>query len=365
MTLRRPPLRVALAGTGNVGSKALKHLILDDRFDLVGVWVSSPDKVGRDAAELAGVETPTGIAAVDDLDALIALRPDCVVYCAMGDVRLFEAIADVQRFLGAGINVAGTAPNSLAYPWGVLPDSMIEPLEQAARANGVSLFINGVDPGWANDVMPLAVASTCRTVEQVRCSEFADYATYDSATVMSDVMGFGRDPDDVPMLLKPGILSSAWGTAVRQLAAGLGWEVERIEETYERDPAAEDFEVASGTIAKGTQAGLRFEVIGYVDGQPKIVIEHVTRLFEGQRPDWASPAQPGGAYRVEIVGEPSYTVDIMQTSAEGDHNYSAILVGAGRVVNAIPALVAAPPGIRTALDLPFHHIPPHLSQNGH
>ena len=105
--------------------------------------------------------------------------------------------------------------------------------------------------------------------------------------------------------------------------------------------------------AKGTVAAMRFEINGMVAGNPVVVVEHVTRLREDLRPDWAQPAQPGGSYRVEIIGEPSYTVDICEKSNRGDHNYAAILAAAGRIVNAIPAVVAAPPGIRTTLDLPL------------
>ena len=101
-------------------------------------------------------------------------------------------------------------------------------------------------------------------------------------------------------------------------------------------------------------AALRFQIEGMVDGQPVIVVEHVTRLRDDLRPDWAQPAQPGGSYRVEITGEPSYVIDICPTSRNGDHNYAAILAAAGRIVNAIPdVVVAAAPGIRTTLDLPL------------
>jgi 2,4-diaminopentanoate dehydrogenase len=167
------------------------------------------------------------------------------------------------------------------------------------------------------------------------------------------VMGFGKALGDLPILFLPGVLGIAWGTAIRQLAAGLGVEVDEITESFEQEPAPEDFEIAAGHIAKGTVAALRFEIRGMVDGEPVIVIEHVTRLREDLRPDWAQPAQPGGSYRVQIIGEPSYTVDICEKSDRGDHNYAAILAAAARIVNAIPAVVAAPPGIRTTLDLPL------------
>jgi hypothetical protein len=117
--------------------------------------------------------------------------------------------------------------------------------------------------------------------------------------------------------------------------------------------APEDFDIAAGHVAKGTVAALRFEITGNVGGKPVVVVEHVTRLRGDLRPDWAQPAQPGGSYRVEIVGEPSYAVDICPSSRKGDHNHAAIVAAAGRIVNAIPAVVAAPPGIRTTLDLPF------------
>ncbi|MGI5217284.1 NAD(P)H-dependent amine dehydrogenase family protein [Nocardia sp. CA-290969] len=347
-------LRVVLVGTGNAGRIALAQLITDPRFDLVGVGVSTPEKAGRDAGELAGLDVVTGITAVGDIDALLATRPDCAVYCAMGDTRLIEAMDDIARFLSAGVNVAGTAPGLLMYPWGTLPDKLFAKVEAAAAAGGASVFVNGVDPGFVNDLIPFALASTCQRVEQVRCLEIADYATYDGSTVMFDVMGFGTPLDETPMLLQPGVLGIAWGAGMRALAAGLGVRIDEITESYEREPAPEDFEVAVGPVPKGSQAALRFEITGRVAGHPAIVVEHITRLRDDLRPDWARPAQAGGSYRVEITGEPSYAVDICPSSRSGDHNYAAILAGVGRVVNAIPAVVAAEPGIRTTGDLPMY-----------
>ena len=346
-------IRVAHIGTGNVGRLALIGLITNPQFELTGVWVSSEAKVGKDAGELAGLDVSTGITATNDLEALLATEPDCAVYCAMADNRMARAMKDVGRILAGGINVVGSAPVPLQYPWQVLPDKYIAPLEEVAKQANSSLFITGVDPGFANDLIPFAFAGTCQRIEQVRCMEIADYATYDGATVMFDVLGFGTQPDEIPLQLQPGMLSIAWGSSIRQLAAGLGIEVDEITESYQREPAPEAFDIAAGHIAKGSQAALRFEIRGMVNGHPAIVIEHVTRLREDLRPDWPQPAQPGGSYRVEITGEPSYTVDISPTSRNGDHNHAAIVAAAGRIVNAIPAVVAAPPGIRTTLDLPL------------
>ena len=141
----------------------------------------------------------------------------------MGDTRLPEAMGDVMRILAAGINVVGSSPGLLQFPWGVMPDKYINRVEDAARQGNSTIFISGVDPGFANDLIPFALAGTCQRIESVRCMEIHDYASYDGVEVMN-YMGFAKPMDEVPMLLQPGILGIAWGTAIRQLAAGLGIE---------------------------------------------------------------------------------------------------------------------------------------------
>lgn len=346
-------IKVAAIGTGNVGRHALTQLINDPQYELTAVWVSSDAKAGKDASELAGLQVSTGVTATTDLDAVLATGPDCAVYTAMADTRLPEALEDYRRILAAGVNVVGSSAVFLQYPWQVLPEEMVKPIEEAAQTGRSSLFVNGIDPGFANDLLPLALAGTCQSIEQIRCMEIINYDTYDSATVMFDVMGFGKPLDEIPMLLQPGVLSLAWGSVVRQLAAGLGIELDKVSETYVREPAPEDFDIASGHIAKGTAAALRFEVQGIKDGKVAVVLEHVTRLRDDLQPDWPQPAQDGGSYRIEITGEPSYALDLCLSSPNGDHNHAGLVATAARVVNAIPAVVAAPPGIRTTLDLPL------------
>ena len=126
-------IRVALVGTGNAGRLALTQLIDDDRFDLVGVCVNNPDKVGVDAGILAGGDSATGVVAVGDLESIIEGSPDVVVYCAMGDTRPIEAFNDILAIVSAGIDVVGSAPGGLQYPWGVMPDKAIAKLEKAAH----------------------------------------------------------------------------------------------------------------------------------------------------------------------------------------------------------------------------------------
>ena len=339
-------------GTGNVGRHALAGVDARPDLDLVGVWVSSEVKAGRDAGDLAGLGRELGVTATHDVEAILALGPDCIVHTAMADNRLTEALDDLAHLLAAGINVVSSGPVFLQYPDGVVPDEMTAPLRTAAVAGGVSLWVNGIDPGFANDWLPLMLTSVCERIDEVRCFEILNYATYDQPMVLFDIMGFGRPMDDVPMLLQPTVLTMAWGSVVRQLAAGIGVELDTVEEQYVRLPAPETFTIASGTVEKGTVAGLRFEVRGMVGGRAVVVLEHVTRLRDDIGPDWPQPLGQGG-YRVTISGEPNYTLDLQMLGSDGDHNTAGLKATAMRLVNAVPAVIAAEPGLLTALDLPL------------
>jgi 4-hydroxy-tetrahydrodipicolinate reductase len=347
-----PRLRVVEWSTGNVGRHAIAGIAARPEVALVGVFVSDPAKDGKDAGALAGLERELGLAATTDADALLALQPDCIVHTAMADTRLPEAMADLQRFLAAGINVVSSGPVFLQYPYGVIPDELIRPLVEAAEAGGASLWVNGIDPGWANDWLPLIVTSASERIDEVRCYEIADYATYDQRDIVFDVMGFGKPMDELPMLLQPGVLALAWGSVVRQLAAALDVELDEVTDSVQRLPAPDDFDISCGHIAAGTAAALRFEVLGKRGGRPVVVLEHVTRLRPDLAPDWPQPAGVS-CYRVEVKGEPSYTVDLQFMGGDGDHNTAGLKGTAMRLVNAVEAVVAAPPGLLTALDLPL------------
>jgi hypothetical protein len=343
--------RVVVWSTGNVGKNALIGVHNRPDLELVGVWVSNPDKVGVDAATLAGVEGHWGVAATNDVDAIIGLRPDCVVNGAMADDRLFEALADLERLLRAGINVCASGPVLLQYPVGMNAE-LAKGVTAAALEGGASLHINGVDPGFANDILPLVMTSVSERIEEVRCLEILNYNTYDQATVMFDIMGFGGSMDDVPMLLQPGVLTTAWGGVVHLIAAGLGVELDEVTEWYERVPAPHAFDIDSGPIPEGTVAGLHFEVRGIKDGKAIVVLEHVTRLLDEIAPEWPQPHGKGG-YRVVVRGEPNYQLDMHMLGTDGDHNTAGLKATAMRLVNAVPAVVEAKPGLVSVLDLPL------------
>ncbi|GAA3521775.1 diacylglycerol kinase [Aeromicrobium panaciterrae] len=346
--------RVAVWSTGTLGRHAIAGIDLNPELELVGVWVSNPDKDGKDAGRLAELGRDLGVLASADRDAVLAAKPDCIVYCSITEDRFFDAFEDLVGFLEAGINVVASGPVILVYPNPTLPDSMWERIEDAGQRGNASLHANGIDPGWANDIFPLQLASLSQRIDQVRVLEIADYSTYDQPVTMGDIFGFGKPIEEVAPLWQPGMLSSGWGPVVRQLAAGLGVTLdEPLVENVERLPAEADMSTVCVDIKKGTMAAVRFEVIGMVDGEPRIVVEHVTRTHVDQAPDWPKPASGDGSYRIEITGEPMMTVDFTHIGEHGDHNDSGMIITAQRLVNAVPVVVAASPGLVTALDLPL------------
>lgn len=342
--------RVVIWGTGNVGMSALRQTLRHPELDLVGLVVHSESKAGRDAGEIAGL-APCGVIATRDVDAALATAPDCVVYCATADLRPMEARNDLVGVLERGINVVSTSIVPLVYPPAAHP-GLTAKLEAACERGNASCFTSGIDPGFANDLFPLALSGVCERIDSIRVLEILNYDTYDQATVLFDTMGFGHPLDHTPLLLFPGALTFAWGPVVHQLAAGCGVQLDRVEEIIEKRAAPRDIVGPVGTVAEGTMAALRFEIQGIVDDEPRFVIEHVTRMADDLAPDW--PAPPGhGGYRIVVEGSPRYVLELQMEGDDGDHNTAGIVGTAARVVNAIPAVCAAPAGLLSALDLPL------------
>jgi 4-hydroxy-tetrahydrodipicolinate reductase len=340
-------LRVIQWSTGHVGMHALRALIRHPDLDLVGLWVHSPDKAGRDAGELCGLP-PTGITATSDIDALLALDADCVCYTATADLRPWEAVDDIARILSSGANVVSSSLVQLLHPK-TADEAMVERLDAACREGGTSCFFSGIDPGFANDLIPIALLSACERVDSVRVLEILNYDTYDQSEVLFGTMGFAQPLDQTPLLLFPGALSYAWGGPIGQIAESLGVEIDEIRETHEKAALDHDVHLAVGDVPAGTMAGLRFEVQGIVAGRPAIVIEHVTRLDDSVAPEWPQ----GQGYRIMIEGNPSFTCELEMLGEDGDHNTGGVLATAMRIINAIPHVYAAEPGLVSTLDLPL------------
>ncbi|HEY3832373.1 MAG TPA: diacylglycerol kinase [Acidimicrobiia bacterium] len=342
--------KVVQWSTGNVGRHAVRLIAHHPELELVGLWVHGADKVGRDAGELVGIE-PLGVAATNDVDALLALDADCVCYTATADLRPAEAIADLMRIAQSGKHIVSSSVVPLVYPPHV-PDGMRGPLEQACLDARVACFTSGIDPGWANDLLPIALTGQCESIEHIRMMEIVNYATYAQPTVLFDTMGFGAPLDHTPLLLIPGVLTFAWGGVVKQVAAAVGAEITEITETVEKLPATRDLDLGFGVVREGTMGALRFEVQGYVDGVERVVLEHVTRLADDLAPSWPQPVGHSG-YRVVVSGSPTYTLDLQMMGADGDHNTAGLVGTAARLVNAIPAVCNARPGLLSAMDLPL------------
>src|SRR5712692_10710696 len=189
------PYRVVQWGTGNVGRLALRGIIEHPELELVGLLVHDPAKAGRDAGELAGVGA-IGVTPTTDPDEVLALGADCVSYMASGDLRPDDAVADMCRVLEAGTNVVSTSVVPLVYPPSA-PRRYVDALETACRAGATSCFTSGIDPGFANDLVPFAFLAVCRHVDSVRVMEILDYSTYAQPPVLFETMGFGEPLEDI------------------------------------------------------------------------------------------------------------------------------------------------------------------------
>jgi len=345
--------RVINWGTGNVGYHALRATLRNPGLELVGLHAHSEAKQGRDAGEIAGLGITTGVRATSDVDALLALKPDVVIYTANGELRPDDAVADMARILRAGINVVGIALIYLIYP----PHGearLREPLAAACREGNSTLFINGVDPGFSGDVLPLAALQIADQVEEIRVQEICDYGSYEDPEFTGAAFGFGQPPDAEPIMSIPGLLADGWGGMLKLVAEALGVEIEEIREVYERHYAESAFECAMMPVAKGTCSAVRFQVQGIVQGRPLIVAEHVNRLALDQAPHWpAAPEGRHGVHRTIVTGNPSVQLECFVTGEDGDHNTGGVQATALRVMNAIPQVVAHAPGMISTLDLPW------------
>ncbi|MBO2455692.1 diacylglycerol kinase [Actinomadura barringtoniae] len=353
--------RVGQWATGNVGRQALRAIIEHPDLELIGVVVSDPAKVGVDAGELAGLDQRVGVAATDDPARLIEAEPDVVGYTAVGtsgrkEVATGErprgAVDDLCLLLEAGISVVSTALIPLVHPGSADPGD-VRRLEEACETGGAALLTTGLDPGLMNDVLPLLLSGVCLRIDAVKVSEVMSYGLWDKPEAIVGKFGFGKPLDHRPPILQPGVLTLMWGSIVHLMAEQLDVTLDEVTESYELCPAPERFEIPAGVIEKGMSAGMRFQVTGVVNGRPAIVVEHVTRLREDVGlPHWPEPpfGQAGG-YRVEIDGEPPWRLDIANPGA-ADPTVPGTLATALRVVNAIPAVAEAPPGLHTPFTLP-------------
>src|ERR1700759_2969119 len=199
MSVLPAPARVVAWSTGGVGTAVIDAIGRRPDLKLVGVWVHSPDKVGKDAGELVGGD-PFGLAATNDADALIALKPDCVIYAASGPERDALAIPDYVRLLESGINVVTTSTTRLVNPHAYQPTEWRDQLVAAAKQGQVSLYASGIEPGFAADYLPLVLSTQSSSIDKIHSYEIGLYDDYGVPDIMSDALGFGRPLDYQPWI---------------------------------------------------------------------------------------------------------------------------------------------------------------------
>ncbi|MGV9633188.1 NAD(P)H-dependent amine dehydrogenase family protein [Nocardia rhamnosiphila] len=345
--------RVVQFSTGNVGRHALRAIIGRPDLELVGVHAASPAKIGRDAAELCEWNRPTGILATDDIDALLALRPDCVVYTALAETRPVEAIEQLSTILAAGIDVVGSS-----LVWMVAPrhaeDWVRDPLEKACAAGGASLYINGIDPGYSGDTLVHTALGLVTRAETIAVQEIFDYGNYDDAEFTGASMGFGvAEGAELPPLFLPGVVESMWGGQVRGLAAALGITLDEVRQRTERWFTPERIDCTMMTVLPGQMAAVRFATEGVLNGKPVITLEHVNRLTSAAAPEWDYPPDGHiGVHRVVVEGDPRVEINTHVSHPRFDPTDAGCISTAARVVNAIDWVCDAPAGIVSIEDIP-------------
>jgi len=343
--------RVVVWGPGNVGIPAIRTIVANPRLELAGVVVSSESKEGKDAGELVGLP-PTGVAATRNVAAVLAERPDAVVYAVNQDFRPKEALDEMVRCLESGSNVLTAGLYALLDPASADP-TLRERFEAACQQGQSSFLSSGIDPGWLHDLLPMVLSGVCEEIREIRMIENFNYATYAVPKEVREIIGFGSAMDAPPLMLLPGIPQSVWGGVLRALARQLDVELDEIDERIERHPLERDVELADGTrLARGTQGAFRFEVRGMAGGRPVLVVEHITRIVDDTAPQWPRP--PGmGLHQVRVTGRPDIELSLECRGHGGDHVAGGNLTAAARLVNAIPTLCEAPPGLVAGADLPL------------
>lgn len=347
-------IRTVVWGTGNMGRAGIRAVVAHPGLELVGVV--SQSRAGQDAGTIAGT-APLGVVATPGPD---LTGVDAVVYATSGDLRPDDALADLCTALRAGCVVVTPSVYALYDPRGADPATR-EAVESAAKEGGGALLVSGIDPGWGNDVLPLLLSGLAGSLTQIRCQELFDYSTYDAPEAVRGSVGMGGPMDQVPVMVLPGVPTMIWGGQVRMLARALGVQLDEVRETVERRALEADVTNEMGLFEAGTQGGLRFEVQGWSGGEAVIVVEHVTRIDGSVAPDWPAPDSGAkGAHRVVLEGSPRLVVTVEATD-EADRDPSGVgnsaaggnATAANRLVNAVPWLRSAGPGVYDALDVPL------------
>jgi hypothetical protein len=338
-----PRFRVVQWTTGNVGKSSVQAISANPTLELVGCYAWSPEKVGRDVGELCGIE-PLGIPATDDVDALLALQPDCVVYNPM-----WMNTDELVRILEAGVNVVATAAFITGHNLGADRDRIVD----ACQRGGSTMFGTGISPGFA-ELLAIVSATICDRVDRITVNEAADTTFYDSPATEMPV-GFGKPIDHPDLQTMTADGTAVFAEAVKLVADALGVELDDVRCDAEYAQTTADLDLGSWTIQAGCVAGVAASWKGFVGDS--VVAELNVRWRKGQtlEPDWKIE-QDG--WVIQIDGRPTVTLNVgflpppdFEAETIADFMVLGHIMTASPPLNAIPAVVAAAPGIATYNDL--------------
>jgi 2,4-diaminopentanoate dehydrogenase len=327
-------LRVVQWTTGKTGSAAVRGMVGHPVLELVGCYAFSPEKVGQDVGVLAGIE-PIGITATDDIDALLALRPDCVTY-----MPYRPDFDHVVRILESGANLVTTMYMMSGIGYG---DDVHARIEDAATRGRSSLYASGIYPGHA-PMVALAASAMCTRIDKISVLESLDMSGYQNEK-MYRAMSIDCAVDDPEA---PGMIEANCGSfkdQIRVMANALAIDIDEIRFEAEFGAANETTDFGFMTVQKGRIAGFKCTISGMHQGRAVIQCNSVWKLGHDMTPNW--PVEDG--YVLEIHGEPNVRVRLEPIDA----HFDGAITTAMPVVNAIPQVVAAPPGIVNHMDLPF------------
>jgi hypothetical protein len=347
--------RVVQWATGNLGRAAIEGIVSHPDLELVGVWVHSDSKVGKDAGELA--ERPdlvTGIKATGDIDALLALRPDCILYSP-----LMPNEEEIVRFLQSGINVV--TPLGWFYP----KDLNTTALDAACAAGNTTLHGTGIHPGGVTEKWPLIMSGFSRDVTYVSCEEYSDCRTYGAPDVLHDIMLFGKTPEEAKDSFMLQFLGAGFGQSVHMIADAMGFALDgSLQATHDIALATAPIDTPMGIIEPGLIAAQRFRWQGLVDGSP--VIKAETNWYMGTEnieADWfdaKSIEKNGECFAMTVEGDPPVYITTHGVHPGRDMDWTEVLkrnpgmvATAMHCVNSIPVVCEASAGIKTYLDLPM------------
>jgi hypothetical protein len=335
--------------TGVVGRAALKGILQHPRLELVGLRVYSEEKEGKDAGEL--IDLPAcGVAATRDVDEILAMDADCVVYCPMP-----FSIDEICQLLASGKNVV--APNPYWFPY-IQRAEELKQIEEACRQGGTKLHASGCNPGGVAERFPLTFSGWCNRIDRITITECGDCRAYGSMLVVREFMNFGKTPEQARNNPTGPHLASTFRQGIDMIAHGLGCEVTGYETEHEFLVANQDIDTAVGVIEKGTTALNHYRNIGKTAEGTEIVQEQIWFMddIEQTRLEGSIDIPRKSGWRIEIEGDPNLIVDIdfPPDMTQEEHVAQGMSTTGYHLVNAVPLLCQSEgTGLRTYLDLPM------------